>query len=382
MTHAMKSTRLRLSARYLTTLRTHLGQKKPGNGDRAQGLGRAALANGMVALDLVVMHEQAMKKLAVAYDLNDTVDSSIKRAGFFFNQALMPLEAAQLAAREVNHHLRQRNEVLRLHAESLAKGNREMQHEITLRKAAEASIKKGKEEFHALYLESQVMQKKLRQLTRQIIQAQEEERKEISRELHDEVVQTLVGINVELSALGNGASVGLHTLKEKIARTQRLVENSVNAVHRFARELRPAVLDDLGLIPALHAYGKSLAERKKFKIHMTAFGGVEALGSAKRTVLFRVAQEALTNVARHAHATQVKMSISEVSGVIRMEISDNGKSFAVEKTFQARNHNRLGLIGMKERIEMVGGNLVITSKPGQGTTVRAEIPFTQEKAKK
>ena len=226
------------------------------------------------------------------------------------------------------------------------------------------------------------MQKNLRQLTHQIIMAQEEERKEISRELHDEVVQTLVGINVELSALGKGASIGLHNLKEKIAHTQRLVENSVNEVHRFARELRPAVLDDLGLIPALHAYSKNLAERKKLKIHMTAFGGVEALGATKRTVLFRVAQEALTNVARHAHATQVKMSISEISGAIRMMISDNGRAFHVERTLSARSHNRLGLVGMKERVEMVGGKLIIDSKVGVGTTVRAEIPFIPEKMEK
>jgi two-component system sensor histidine kinase DegS len=195
-------------------------------------------------------------------------------------------------------------------------------------------------------------------------------------------VQTLVGINVELSALGKGASIGVRTLKEKIAHTQRLVENSVNEVHRFARELRPAVLDDLGLIPALHAYSKSLAARKKFTIQMTAFGGVEALGGAKRTVLFRVAQEALTNVARHAHATQVRMTISEIAGAIRMEISDNGKSFQVRKTLFAKNPKRLGLIGMKERIEMVGGSLAIESTPGKGTTVRADIPFNQEKIKK
>ncbi len=160
------------------------------------------------------------------------------------------------------------------------------------------------------------------------------------------------------------------------------MEKSVKAVHRFARELRPAVLDDLGLIPALHAYSKSLTERKKLKIQMTAFGGVEALGTAKRTVLFRVAQEALTNVARHAHATQVKMSITEISGAIRMEINDNGKSFPVEKTLAANTNKRLGLVGMKERVEMVGGSLAIESKPGRGTTVRAEIPFKQERGKK
>jgi signal transduction histidine kinase len=378
----MKNVRTRLSGRYLTALRIHLGQKSLGNGDRAQGLGRAALAGGLVTLDLAIMHEQAVVALAPSHDFAKTHNGTLKRAGLFFTQALIPLEAAQRATRETNWHLQERNKTLRLHTATLASGNRRLEREITRRKAGEAIIRKGKEQYRALLLESQIMQKKLRQLTHQIISAQEEERKEISRELHDEVVQTLVGINVELSALGKGASVGLHTLKAKIARTQRLVENSVNAVHRFARELRPAVLDDLGLIPALHAYNENLAARKKLKIHMTAFGGVEVLGSAKRTVLFRVAQEALTNVARHAHATHVRMSIKEVSGTIRMEINDNGRSFPVEKTLLARNPKRLGLIGMKERVEMVGGSLTIKSLPGTGTTVRAEIPFTEEKTKR
>jgi signal transduction histidine kinase len=99
-------------------------------------------------------------------------------------------------------------------------------------------------------------------------------------------------------------------------------------------------------------------------------------------VLFRVAQEALTNVARHAQASQVKMSITEISGAIQMEISDNGKSFHVGKALTARNPHRLGLVGMRERVEMVGGTLTIESAPGQGTIVRAEIPFNREKNKK
>jgi signal transduction histidine kinase len=172
------------------------------------------------------------------------------------------------------------------------------------------------------------------------------------------------------------------TLKTKIARTQQLVKNSVLEVHRFARDLRPTILDDFGLIPALHAYIKDLAARKKLAIQLTACAGVEALDSAKRTVLFRVAQEALTNVARHAHATQIKMTLSEISGAIHMEIGDNGKSFPVEKILQAKNQLRLGLIGMKERVEMVGGKLTIKSSSGKGTTVRAEIPFSLEKTKK
>jgi two-component system sensor histidine kinase DegS len=378
----IKNARSGLSARYLAALRTHLGQENLRNGDSAQGLGRAALAGGLVTRDLALMHEQAVIALAGSHDFANTHNGALKRAGYFFTQALIPLEAAQRATRETNRHLQQHNETLRLHTAALASGNLRLEREVARRKAGEGTIRKGSAQYKELFLKSQVMQRKLRLLTRQIISAQEDERKQISRELHDGVVQTLIGINVELAALGEGASVGLHALKAKIARTQRLVEHSVNAVHRFARELRPAVLDDLGLIPALHAYNKSLAARKKIKIKLTAFGGVEAMGSAKRTVLFRVAQEALTNVARHAQATQVRIGITEISGAIRMEISDNGKSFQVDKILSAKNHKRLGLIGMKERIEMVGGSMAIESAPSKGTTVRAEIPFTQEKTKK
>ncbi len=381
-TQSKKPVRSGLAARYLKELRAHLGKKNSGNGDRAQGMGHAALAEGLETLDLALMHEYAMASLASSFDFVSTLDDSITRAGFFFTQALVPLEAAQRATRETNRLLLQRNETLRLHTAALAKGNRRLEREITRRKAGEVVILKGKEQYQTLFKESQVMQRKLRQLTRQIISAQEEERKEISRELHDEVVQTLVGINVQLSALGRGASVGLTSLKSKIAHTQRLVENSVNAVHRFARELRPAVLDDLGLIPALLAYSKSLAARKKIKIRLTAFAGVEALGSTRRTVLFRVAQEALTNVIRHAQATQVEIVITKIPGAIRMEVGDNGKSFQVEQVFQNRKHKRLGLVGMRERIEMVGGSLTIESAPGAGTKVRADIPFNPEKKTK
>ncbi len=235
---------------------------------------------------------------------------------------------------------------------------------------------KSKDEFRTLFLESQVMQKKLRFVTHQVLTAQEEERKKISRELHDVVVQTLVGINVELSALVHGNAPGMDLLKDKIAQTQQLVESTVDTVHSFARELRPAVLDDLGLIPALHAFCRSLAERKKIKIKLTAFGGVEAMNGDHRTVLFRVAQEALGNVARHARAKLAELKITQIPGAIRMEIIDNGQAFPVAKILAAKNPRRLGLIGMKERVEMIGGRFTIVSIVGTGTTVCAEIPFT------
>jgi two-component system sensor histidine kinase DegS len=374
-TNMPKNLRRRLSSRYLTALTDHLRGKRPGRVDRAQLLGRAALAAGLRTLDLAIMHEKAVVALAPSGDFANARSGSIRQAGVFFAEALLPLEEAQLATRARHQHLERRTA-------RLIAGKNRLEQEILRRKLAEAVIRKGKEQYRTLFLQSQAMQIKLRQLTRQIILTQEEERKKISRELHDEVAQTLVGINVELATLGKGASTGLRALKEKIARTHRLVVGSVEMLHRFARDLRPPALDDLGLIPALHAYNKTLAARKKIRIQMTAFGGVEALGSAKRTVLYRVAQEALTNVARHAQATEVRMSITEIPEAIRMEISDNGRSFDVEKTLGAKTRTRLGLIGMKERIEMIGGTLKIDSKLGRGTTVCAEIPYNQKGTRK
>jgi signal transduction histidine kinase len=103
---------------------------------------------------------------------------------------------------------------------------------------------------------------------------------------------------------------------------------------------------------------------------------MEQLDTVTRTVLYRVAQEALTNVGRHAHASRVDVSIQKLPRAVGLTIQDNGKSFQVERVLHAKRNKRLGLLGMRERVEMVGGSLRIESAPGQGTTIRAEIPFT------
>jgi len=218
------------------------------------------------------------------------------------------------------------------------------------------------------------MQEQLRQLSRQILSAQEEERKEISRELHDVIAQTLTGINVRLSALAKEAAINTKGLDRNIARTQRLVEKSVDIVHQFARELRPAVLDDLGLIPALHSFVKIFSKRTRILVHLKAFAEVEQLPIAKRTVLFRVAQEALTNVARHAQASRVEVSIQKLPDSVCMKIKDDGKSFQVDRVLHGKGSKRLGLLGMRERLEMVGGHFAVESAEGKGTTVIAQIP--------
>ena len=263
----------------------------------------------------------------------------------------------------------------RQHLEGLAIANRELKREIVHRRKVELALKKSEAHYAQLFARSRQMQEQLRHLSRQLLLTQEEERKRISRELHDEVVQTLVGIHVHLASLTVKTSVNPKDIRKKIARTQHLVEKSVNIIHRFARELRPTVLDDLGLIPALQSFIKDFTKRTKIRIHFTAFSGVEQLSNAKQTVLYRVAQSALANVDKHAQADSVKMSIRKLPRAIRMEIQDNGKSFEIERVLFAQRHKRLGLLGSRERVEMVGGKFGVESKPGHGTTISAEIPI-------
>jgi len=256
--------------------------------------------------------------------------------------------------------------------------SRKLEQEIVRRQAVEESLKQSEQYQIRLVDQARHMQEQLRHLSRQVLRAQEEERKRISRELHDVIAQTLTGINIHLAFLekeaGNNKDFG-----RIIARTQQLVEKSVDIVHRFALELRPAVLDDLGLIPALNTFMKGFKEETGIHVSLSAFAGVEKVNGERRIVLYRVAQEALTNAARHAQASHVEVRIQKRKGAICMRIIDNGRGFQVEPVRRAKEVKRLGLLGMKERLEMVGGTFTVTTAPGKGTTVQAEVPLANDR---
>jgi PAS domain S-box-containing protein len=259
--------------------------------------------------------------------------------------------------------------------------NRKLELEISRRQAVETALKKSEQHQGRLLEESRLMQDQLQLLSRQILSAQEEERKRISRELHDVIAQTLSGINVRLATLQREAALDPKGIERSIARTQQLVEHSVNIVHRFARELRPTMLDDLGLIPALDSFMKGFNEETGIHVSLSAFAAVEQVHGDKRIVFYRVAQEALTNVARHARASRVEVNLQKLDGAVCLTIKDNGKGFPAERVFHAKKKKRLGLLGMRERLEMVGGSFTIQSIPGEGTTITAQIPFGKVRAK-
>jgi signal transduction histidine kinase len=368
----MKRKSQSVSQKYVTALRRHLKQGQTSLSS-VRGLGSQALDAGLQTLDLARLHEQTLVNELIPDCAAGERTALIKEAGIFFAAAITPFEESERDARAATIQ-KQFIETLSQRTVELAAANVSLSLEIQQRKAAEVALKKSERHYSESLEQSDRLQQQLRRLSRQVLSAQENERKKISRELHDVIAQTLLGINLRLVTLKKEAALDPRGLDGNIARTQRLVESAVDIVHRFARELRPAMLDDLGLIPALHSFMKTFTTRTGVHARLIAFADVEKLDAGPRTVLFRVAQEALTNVARHARASRVEVTIQKLPNRICMKIKDDGKSFSVERTLHSVRGKRLGLLGMRERLEMIGGSFAVESAPGKGTTIVAEIP--------
>jgi signal transduction histidine kinase len=377
----MKSKLIMLSRQYVVALRRHLKQGKQASLSSARGLGSRALDAGLPTLDLAKLHEQTLVTELLPSFAPAKRAALIKQAGIFFAAAIVPVETTQRSAREAAIQ-KKFIETLSQRTVELAASNLELSQEVIQRKTGEEALKKSERHYAQLLEQSNRLQEQLRDLSRQVLSAQEDERKKISRELHDVIGQTLTGINIRLATLKKESASATKELDRNIAHTQRLVEHSVSIVHRFARELRPAALDDLGLIPALHSFMKSFTERTGVRVSLTAYAMVERMDTAKRTVLYRVAQEALANVARHARASRVEVIIQKLAQSICMKIKDDGQSFRVDGVLHANGSKRLGLLGMRERLEMVDGSFDVESTPGKGTTIIAQIPFGKIRARK
>ncbi|MDA3924100.1 MAG: histidine kinase [Kiritimatiellae bacterium] len=371
-----------LAQRYETALRRYLKQNASDDLQTAVKLGRQAVALRLETLDMTLIHEQALLKQILPAESHAPMKvQMLRRAGAFFAEAITPIEEGHRSAIEHNDQLNRINEELNQRTLDLATSNRQLKKEVSRRKVVEKTLRKSEQQTTLLLEESRILQQQLRLLSRRVLLAQENERKRISRELHDVVVQLLSGINVRLATLKKETSVNTRKFSQEISDAQRLVVKSVDIVHQFARELRPAMLDDLGLTPALHSYLKKFTKETGVRASLTTFEGIEKLSNAKRTVIYRVVQEALTNVGRHAHASRVKVCIQKLPTAVSMYIKDDGKSFDVEQMWHSRKSKRLGLLGMRERVEMVRGTFRIESDPGQGTTILVKIPYRTKAAK-
>jgi signal transduction histidine kinase len=211
---------------------------------------------------------------------------------------------------------------------------------------------------------------------RQYITAQEEERKRIARELHDEPAQLLTGLALAIETASQMAIPQNGELRRALASANILTERVSTEVGRIIRDLRPTLLDDLGLLEALEFYADTRLRPSGIQVTCETAGTDGRFPPELETALFRVAQEAMSNIARHAQAENVSLTLEFQDEFVAIDIEDDGQGFNVEATFaRGQDGAPFGLMGMRERVDLLSGTLVVESRPGEGTSVRVRVPL-------
>jgi signal transduction histidine kinase len=216
----------------------------------------------------------------------------------------------------------------------------------------------------------ELSQRVARDAVRRVVQAQETERQRLARELHDETGQALTSILLGLKPLEE--ALAEHPARSDLAQLRELVVSALQDVRRLAVELRPAVLDDFGLVPALERLIEGFAEQSEIRVVFHSALGELRLPSEVESTLYRVVQESLTNIVKHADAHNISVSLARRESTVAAVIEDDGAGFDQ----RAVREESVGLIGMRERLALLDGRLEIESRPGAGTTVVAEVPFS------
>lgn len=360
----MKALTRQLTLRYGSLLRRYIAQTQEEVLAQANGLGRAAMAGGLGVLEMTRIHQTSIVQLLREAEFTESQAAVMQSSETFLLEALSPFEMTYRGFQETNirlHHLIKDKE----------NANFSLQREVDKRKHTEKILRARESRMRELLAESQRLQENLREYSSQILGIQETERRRISRELHDDVGQALTAASI---AFENLPSSHPGTPEASVQDARALLQDAMVKVHDFARDLRPTILDELGLLPALRSYLDRFATRTGLQITFRATQQAEALGEDEKITLFRVAQESLTNVAKHAHAHTVKVTISHNGAGIRMDVRDDGRSFHPQNFDQAAKKHRLGLLGMQERVRLVNGSFTLLARPGKGTQIRVTLP--------
>lgn len=237
--------------------------------------------------------------------------------------------------------------------------------------------------FYVLHLERQGRERylaladsrlELEKLSARLLDIQEQERRSIARELHDEVGQALEALLVDLGRLSKLPPANEQAMRERISSLKSLAENSVKTVRDIALLLRPSMLDDLGLIPALEWQAREVSRRGEMEVEVHSEMVSEQFPDEIKICVYRLVQEALNNAAAHASAKHAHVSVREGSERLEVEITDDGHGFDPQRM------RGMGLLGMEERVKRLGGKLKIESRAGHGTTLVAELPFDLAKS--
>jgi signal transduction histidine kinase len=226
-------------------------------------------------------------------------------------------------------------------------------------------------------LELRVSQENLRALAARLLVVREEERTFLAREIHDVLAQDLTRLKIDLvwlqrrlAKLGKGAAAG--SLAARVAEMNQMAARVLHCVQRIATGLRPVVLDSLGLSAAVEWQARDFQDHSKIQCRASVPADEVTVGHDAATAVFRILQESLTNVQRHAHATRVEVSLRHEIGQLLLRVEDNGRGIRAQ---QLRDPRSIGLVGMRERALLLGGQLEIRSHPGAGTVIELRIPL-------
>ena len=224
-------------------------------------------------------------------------------------------------------------------------------------------------------LQLQSSERELRSLSSHLQTIREEERKQIAREIHDELGQALTTLKLKLSLLDQGSEAFDHASRQRLNSMSEIIDETIKSVRRIITELRPGLLDDLGLTAAMEWQAEEFEQRTGIVCNLIITPSEIIVDQNRSTAIFRIFQEALTNTARHAHASCIDARLAERDRTIELSVTDNGKGITEE---QISDSNSFGLIGIRERVLFLGGKVQIHGKYGIGTTVHVTVPKLQE----
>jgi signal transduction histidine kinase len=264
-------------------------------------------------------------------------------------------------AQDLAKHRRHLEELVEERTYELEAANEQLQKEIAERKASEEQLKQSRE--------------RLRDLASHLESIREEERSRIAREIHDELGQALTALKMDIHWVGQRLSEDQGLLLEKTKAVSRLIDTTTQSVQRISSELRPGLLDDLGLSAAIEWQAAEFQKRTSISCEIISDPDDITLHHALSTAVFRVFQEALTNIARHANATEIQIVLRKKSDAVDLTVRDNGRGITEKQISDERS---FGLIGMRERVHHFGGDLTISGMSNKGTTVSATIPFDRK----
>jgi PAS domain S-box-containing protein len=437
----MNDTLCDLRDEYTRVLRDYLAEPGETNLNRAYEWGRRALAEGVGALEMMSLYHQALATVAGNVRTPEEMKSIIKSAENFFAEALSPFEMVYRGSREANMALIQSEERYRSVVENakdviftlstdaritsmnpcfetitgfpltdwLGKSFAPIVHPDDLPVAlgyfqrvlrgetlpifelriltksggyihgefTETPLIKDEQVVGVLGIGRDITERKRAQAAlRRLNETLEEEAKRIAHALHDEAGQLLASVHIALEGIAQDLAPATG---DRLKAVRGLLDQIESQLRQLAHELRPTILDDLGLVPALEFLSKGVSKRTKLQVIVKG-RTIGRLSAAVETTLYRIVQEALNNAARHAQAHLATIQLERNGHLIQCRVSDDGIGFNVQAALSRKGHPGLGLIGIRERLNAIGGAYRIISAPGQGTTLQVEIPLEAQDA--